>query len=75
MTKLLSEALQKVAQLPRERQDDIAHVLMAMVSGDAKPYRLTHAQLAELELAIEEVDAGNYASDKDIDRLLYQPWA
>ena len=45
MTKLLEEVVRKVAELPDERQDDAAHVLLTMLENDAAGYRLTDAQL------------------------------
>ena len=55
MTKLLSEALQKVAELPDARQDDAAHILLALIDSDAKPYHLSDAELQEIEQAIADV--------------------
>ena len=75
MTKLLSEALQKVAELPEARQDDAAHILLALIDSDAKPYRLSDAELQEIELAIADVDAGHFASEKEIADLLERSWA
>ena len=75
MTKLLSEALQKVAELPEARQDDAAHILLALIDSDAKPYHLSDAELQEIELAIADVDAGNFASEKEVMDLLEHKWA
>lgn len=75
MTKLLSEVLQKVADLPEARQDDAAHILLALIDSDAKPYHLSDVQLQEIELALADVDAGNFASEKEINDLLNHAWA
>jgi hypothetical protein len=75
MTKLLTEVLRKIVELPEDRQDDAAHVLLNMIENDVPRYRLTDAQLRDVEVAIADVDAGNYASDKEIESLLYRPWA
>ena len=56
MTKLLEEVVRKVAELPDERQDDAAHVLLTMLENDAAGYRLTDAQLREVELAMADAD-------------------
>jgi hypothetical protein len=66
MTKLLTEVLRKVAELPEERQDDAAHVLLQMLHNDATGYWLTDDQLAEVELAKREVRDGKLASDKEM---------
>jgi hypothetical protein len=75
MTKLLTEVMRKIVELPEDRQDDAAHVLLNMIENDVPRYRLTDAQLRDVEVAIADVDAGNYASDKEIESLLYRPWA
>lgn len=69
MTKLLAEVLRKVAELPDERQDDAAHVLLQMLQNDATGYWLTDDQLAEVELAKREVDQGKFASDQEMKAL------
>jgi hypothetical protein len=74
MTKLLIEVLQKVSELPEERQDDAAHILLAMLENDALHYRLTDEDLREIDLAIAEADAGHFASDTEVEALLYRPW-
>lgn len=75
MTKLLSEALRKVAELPEARQDDAAHILLALIDGDAKPYRLSGDDLQEIEAAIADVDAGDFASEREVADLLERSWA
>jgi hypothetical protein len=75
MTKLLTEIMRKVVELPEERQDDAARVLMMMLEHDPEQYRLSDEQLREVEEAITDVDAGNFASDADIDRVLHRSWA
>lgn len=75
MTKLLDEVLRKVGEMPEKRQDDAAHVLLAMLENDASPYRLSDEQLAEVEFAMAEVDAGQFASEKQVAQVLHRPWA
>lgn len=75
MTKLLTEVIRKVVELPEERQDDAARILLTMLENDGTRYRLSDEQLREIELAIVDVDAGHYASQDDINRMLYQSWA
>ena len=57
MTKLLTEVLQKVAELPAGRQDDAARTLLTLLENDARRYRLTDAQVREVELAMVEADS------------------
>jgi predicted transcriptional regulator len=75
MTKFLMEVLRKVAELPEDRQEDAAHVLLAMLESDASSYRLTDDQLRYVERAIEDADAGRFASDEEVDAVLSRPWA
>ena len=69
MTKLLTSVLEKVSELPEDRQDDAAHVLLKLLQNDAKSYRLTDKQLREVELAKREVRRGKVASKKQISAL------
>ena len=75
MTKLLTEVIRQIVELPEERQDDAARVLMLMLEHDPEQYRLSDEQLREVDEAIADVDAGNFASDQDIDRVLHRSWA
>lgn len=75
MTDLLSEALRKVAELPAARQDDAAHILLALVDSDAKPYQLHDDDLEQIEAAIADTKSGHFASDKEVTDLLHRSWA
>ena len=69
MTKLLTEVLQKVADLPAGRQDDAARTLLTLLENDARRSRLTDAQVREVELAMQEADRGEFASDREMKDL------
>ena len=75
MTKLLTEVIRQIVELPEDRQDDAARVLMLMLEHDPEQYRLSDEQLREVDEAIANVDASNFASDQDIDRVLDRSWA
>ena len=75
MTKLLTEVIRQIVELPEDRQDDAARVLMLMLEHDPEQYRLSDEQLREVDEAIAKVDASNFASDQDIDRVLHRSWA
>ena len=75
MTKLLTEVIRQIVELPEDRQDDAARVLMLMLEHDPEQYRLSDEQLREVDEAIADVDAGNFASERDIDRVLHRSWA
>ena len=75
MTKLLTEVIRQIVELPEDRQDDAARVLMLMLEHDPEQYRLSDEQLRDVEEAIADVDASNFASDQHIDRVLHRSWA
>jgi len=75
MTKLLAEVLRKVAELPEQRQDDAAHVLLSLLENDEPGYRLSDDQLHEVEQAMREADRGDLATDVDVSSVLHQSWA
>src|ERR1700694_4763470 len=74
MSNLLTEVLRKVVELPEDRQDDAARVLMLMLEHDPEQYRLSDEQLRDVQEAIAEVDAGKFASDEEIDRVLHHAY-
>ena len=63
MTKLLEEALARVQNLPDDEQDRAAQVLIALAT-DNRPYSLSDAQIAGIELAMEQADHGRFADAK-----------
>jgi hypothetical protein len=75
MTKLLKEVMEQFAELPDERQDDAARVLMLMLEQDPEQYRLSDEQLREVDAALADTDAGNFASPTEVDALLNRSWA
>ena len=75
MTNLLTEVMRRVVEMPEDRQDDAARVLMLMLEHDPEQYRLSDEQLREVEDAIADVDIGKFASDDEIDRVLHRSWA
>ena len=75
MTKLLEEVLRKVGELPEERQDDAAHMLLEMLESDASGYQLTDDQVREVNLARDEVKKGLFATDEEVEKVLGRPWA
>jgi hypothetical protein len=75
VTKLLSKVLRQIEELPEERQDDAAHVLMMMLEHDPEQYRLSDEQLRDVDAAMVDVERGAYASDAEIDGILHRSWA
>ena len=67
MTKLLDEAIESVRTLPEPAQDVAAEFLLSFVDQGSRWPRLTEKQLAEVDLAIQEVRDGKIATDADMD--------
>ena len=74
MTKLLSKVIRQIEELPEERQDDVARMMLAILENDAG-HQLSDEQLRDLDERIADVEAGNFARDTDIEAALYRPWA
>jgi hypothetical protein len=67
MTKLLEHAIATIRELPEQEQDVAAKFLLGFANPDAQRYQLTDEQVAEVELAKQEVRAGKIATDAEMD--------
>ena len=67
MTKLLEQAIESVRQLPDREQDLAARFLLGFANPEAQDYQLTDGQIAEVELAKQEVRAGKIATDAEME--------
>ena len=65
MTKLLEQGLQAVRELSADRQDMAGELLLTLAAGDPQ-YGLTHEQIADLKLAVQEADRGEFASSDQV---------
>jgi hypothetical protein len=65
----LADAMKLVRDLPEDRQDLAAEILLNLVSGDAFPIGLNDEQLAEIELAKREADSGDFATDAEVEAV------
>jgi hypothetical protein len=74
VTDLLTAIMRKVEELPDERQEDVAQVLLSLLENDRASYRLSDEQMQEVDAAIASVNAGRYASEEDVTRVLYTRW-
>ena len=68
MTKLLQDVIERVRQWPEERQDQAALVLLDLEAQQANRYRLTPAQVREVERIQRQVRDGSaeFASDEQM---------
>jgi hypothetical protein len=62
MSKLLEKAISRVRELPEERQEAMAELMLGL--ADEPEPLLTEEQVAEVELAMREVREGKIASDE-----------
>lgn len=67
MTKLLDKAILRLRALPRERQDELAEVILDL--AEEAHYTLTAAQIAEVTAAMEEADRGEFATESELAAL------
>jgi hypothetical protein len=67
MTKLLEHAIATIRELPEQEQDVAAKFLLGFANPDADRYQLTEAQVAEVELAKQEVRVGKIATDAEME--------
>lgn len=69
MNRLLEDAIATVRELPDSDQEIAAKFLLHFANPDAQRYRLTDAQVAEVELAKREVREGKVASEHEMSDL------
>jgi len=74
MTKRFEEAIAKIRNLPDDRQDRVADLLLELASHDDEQAALTPEQVAGVHLALEQAKRREFASDESVERLLYRPW-
>ena len=67
MTKLLEKAISRIRELPEDRQDELAEMLLDC--ADQPKVILTPEQIAEVELAIQEADEGKFATEEQMAAL------
>jgi predicted transcriptional regulator len=66
MTKLLKEAVEKLEQLPKGRQDELARMLIDVAASDLSPYQFSDADRAAVEEGLAQLDRGEIASDAEV---------
>jgi hypothetical protein len=69
MNKLLEDAIATVRELPDADQEVAAKFLLHFANPDAERYRLTDAQLAEVEVAKREVREGKIVTEQEMSDL------
>ena len=65
----IEQILERVRTWPAERQEDAAAMLLEMEQQDSSFYELSEEELAEIEVALEEADRGEFATDEEMKAL------
>ena len=63
MTRLLEQAFATVSELPDERQDEVARMLLDFVRAEQSIYVLSPEEEADLDAGLADAEAGRFASD------------
>ncbi len=70
MTKEQIDAIfERVRSWPLERQEDAAEVLLTLERQGTDVYELSDDEIAEIELALEEAERGEFATDEEMKAL------
>jgi predicted transcriptional regulator len=65
MSALLEKAVAKIRELPEERQNELAEIMLEMAQ-DPDAWVATADQLAEIEAAKREAREGKFATDEEM---------
>jgi predicted transcriptional regulator len=70
MTKEQIDAVfERVRTWPIERQEDAAEMLLTLEQQGTDVYELSDDEIAEIELALEEAERGEFATDEEMKAL------
>lgn len=75
MMKVLEQAIEKVKDLPEERQAYAAEVLEHIAAGTGELFRVPDGHRAAILDGLAQVKRGEFASDETVDKVLRRPWA
>jgi len=66
MTKLLEQALEAVARLPAETQDEIARAMLRLAASDGEPEEIDPAHLPAVLEGLAQAKRREFASDAEV---------
>ncbi len=69
MTDLLERAVARLRDLPPERQNEIAEVLLMLADQEPAAYEFSDAQLAKIRKGLAEAEAGDFLSNDEVEAL------
>lgn len=67
MTKLLEEAIKAIRQLPEERQNELAELLVAATKEGGREY--SQEQIEAIDAGLADAEAGRFATDEEVSAL------
>lgn len=72
MTKLLEQAIEAARQLSPEEQDELGRLIMEIVHGgsDDEVYVLSDEENEAIDLALAQVERGEFATEEEIEAVL-----
>ena len=69
MTKVLEDAIEKVRQLPEDRQAYVAEVLEQIVAAGSDPFAVPENHRAAVLEGLQEAEQGEFVSDEEMTAL------
>jgi predicted transcriptional regulator len=69
----IKAVLDRVLTWPEDLQQEAAEILLAL-EGQEIFYEPTPEERAAIEQGLREADRGEFASDEEVEELLYRPW-
>jgi predicted transcriptional regulator len=66
MTRLLEQAIETVATLPDDTQDELARILLQLAGVEQPPYELTPEEAADIDASLAEAERGEFATDEEV---------
>lgn len=75
MIKILENAIEKIKDLPPERQAYAALVLKQIAAEDGVPFEIPAEHRAAVLEGLAQAQRGEFATEVDVKRALRGPWA
>jgi predicted transcriptional regulator len=69
MTELLEKALESVRELPDEKQDALARLLMQFVGSEQSELELSPEEAASFDESLAQAERGEFATDEEVDAI------
>jgi len=74
MIKVLEQAIEKVKQLPEDRQAYAAEVLEQIAAQQLGVFQIPDDHIAAVMEGLAQAERGEFATDEEVDAVLRKPW-